>query len=73
MPNNEINIINFDWKNNPLVNWICQDADGEWWGFQDKPVIVDYTWIPSNPGSYWEMIERKEPNSKWKETLTKRP
>lgn len=72
MPNNENQSINFDWAKNPCVNWICQDSDGEWWAYQDKPVMADGAWIPSS-NSYWDLIESKNPNPNWKETLTARP
>ena len=35
----------------PLANWVAQDADGEWWGYHQKPTRLRKFWWPNAPES----------------------
>ena len=35
------------------VNWIAQDASGEWYGYRNKPVVEDYYWRTNDNSKYF--------------------
>ena len=61
-------------KNNnaiPLwVKWTAQDADGAWWGYSVEPLEFSDGWYENEVGQRIK-IKQSEPNSDWKNSLTK--
>lgn len=53
------------------VQWLAQDADGSWWGFEAEPHQADKSWYENEVGRYLR-LEAGEPNSKWQESLQRR-
>lgn len=52
------------------INWVAQDQNGEWWGFQCEPQTNETGW------SYTEdslklKLKREDPNLNWRDTLYK--
>ena len=54
----------------PWVNWLAQDADGVWWGYQVEPLQNHNGWYENEVGQIVRLTETK-PNSSWQSTLKK--
>jgi len=52
------------------VNWLAQDADGTWWGFEVEPLQHDTGWYENEIGRYIK-IESGACNPDWRDTLRK--
>jgi len=52
------------------VNWLAQDADGSWWGYQVEPLQHHNGWYENEVGKIVKLTIT-EPNSSWQSTLTK--
>ncbi len=52
------------------VNWLAQDADGAWWGFEQEPLQHDTGWYENEIGRYIK-LEAGKSNPEWRETLRK--
>jgi len=52
------------------VQWIAQDADGCWWGFEVEPLQHHQGWYENEVGRYIK-IENAPPNLDWKNSLVK--
>ena len=51
------------------VNWIAQDADGTWWGYEVEPLQHFSGWYENEVGQYIK-LGKEAPNKNWQETLT---
>lgn len=50
------------------VNWIAQDADGAWWGYEVEPLQHDHGWYENEVGRNIKLLVG-EINAEWRETL----
>lgn len=50
------------------VNWLAQDADGTWWGFEVEPNQSHIGWYENELGRYLK-IKRDVPNPDWEASL----
>ncbi len=81
MNRNTIEQILFDSKNSPLtpppppgsskaINWVAQDQNGIWWGFEQQPVVYNAGW--SNFQDTMKLkLKQESPNLEWRKTLHK--
>ena len=46
------------------VNWIAQDADGTWWGYEIEPLQHDKGWYENEVGQCVK-LKSMSPNTKW--------
>ena len=51
------------------VNWLAQDADGAWWGFEVEPHQHHAGWYENELGRCIR-IHLDSPNPNWAQTLT---
>jgi len=52
------------------VNWLAQDADGAWWGYEQEPLQHTIGWYENEIGRCVK-LETGEANPDWQETLCK--
>ena len=52
------------------VNWIAQDADGAWWGYQVEPLQNHSGWYENEIGRIVRLIDARS-NLNWQSTLKK--
>jgi len=52
------------------LNWIAQNANGIWWGFEIEPVLGGEDWENQQNGMKI-LLKEEAGNSNWKETLQK--
>ena len=52
------------------LNWIAQNEDGVWWGFEIEPVIGESVWENQNNGMKI-LLKEETSNKNWKDTLQK--
>jgi len=52
------------------VNWLAQDADGAWWGFEAEPHQHHTGWYENEIGRYIR-LESGLVNPAWQDTLQK--
>ena len=50
------------------VNWLAQDADGTWWGFEVEPNLSHHGWYENELGRYIR-LHRDAPNPAWEISL----
>ncbi|MDY6980165.1 MAG: hypothetical protein SV201_09800 [Pseudomonadota bacterium] len=50
------------------VNWIAQDANGNWWGYSAEPHRHDRGWYENEVGDC-QLLAAEQPNSNWQDTL----
>lgn len=53
------------------LNWIAQDENGVWWGFENKPVPGIHGWIDGLDGTKILLKQENRTNSEWRDTLQK--
>ncbi len=53
------------------VQWLAQDADGCWWGFEVEPLQNHHGWYENEIGKYIKVCN-DAPNSAWQDSLIKR-
>ena len=53
------------------VNWLAQDADGAWWGYEVEPLQFHRGWYENEVGRYIKVMQ-SDLNNNWKNTLIKR-
>lgn len=53
------------------VDWIAQDPDGSWWGFEAHPMIADYGWYENETGRYVRLGDGLA-NPQWRDSLRRR-
>jgi pSer/pThr/pTyr-binding forkhead associated (FHA) protein len=51
------------------LNWIAQDENGVWWGFENKPVPGIHGWIDALDGTKILLKQEIEQNTNWRDTL----
>ncbi|VAX00733.1 hypothetical protein MNBD_GAMMA21-277 [hydrothermal vent metagenome] len=51
------------------LNWIAQDANGVWWGFENKPVPGINGWIDGLDGTKILLKQDIVQNEQWRDTL----
>lgn len=52
------------------VNWLAQDADGAWWGYEAEPHQHDSGWYENEIGRYIK-LDSADINPGWRNTLQK--
>ena len=52
------------------INWIAQDQNGTWWGYQVEPLQNHHGWYENEVGHNVRLAEDL-PNDRWQETLQK--
>ena len=50
------------------VNWLAQDADGVWWGFEATPNEQHNGWYENEVGRYVR-LQQDAPNENWQDSL----
>lgn len=50
------------------VNWLAQDADGTWWGFEVEPNPSHQGWYENELGRYVKLVS-EAPNPAWDSSL----
>jgi hypothetical protein len=50
------------------INWLAQDADGTWWGFEVEPNLSHCGWYENELGRYLK-IRQAAPNPDWQASL----
>lgn len=53
------------------LNWISQDENGVWWGFENKPTVGLNGWIDSLDGTKILLKQDNQNNPAWRDTLQK--
>jgi len=53
------------------LNWIAQDENGVWWGFENKPVPGIHGWIDGLDGTKILLKQENLTNMGWRDTLQK--
>lgn len=53
------------------VQWLAQDADGTWWGYEAEPLQRDGGWYENEVGRYVRLAQG-DPNPRWQQTLSRR-
>lgn len=51
------------------LNWIAQDENGVWWGFENKPVPGIHGWIDGLDGTKILLKQENANNPAWRDTL----
>ncbi len=51
------------------LNWIAQDANGVWWGFENKPVPGINGWIDGLDGTKILLKQDINENEQWRDTI----
>lgn len=51
------------------LNWIAQDENGVWWGFENKPVPGIHGWIDGLDGTKILLKQENGTNPQWRDTL----
>lgn len=59
---------NIDGEIPDWVQWLAQDADGTWWGFEAEPNEGDCSWYENEVGRYCR-LGREGPNPRWQRSL----
>ena len=52
------------------VNWVAQDADGTWWGYQVEPLQNHHGWYENEVGQNIRLT-KEAANRDWENTLKK--
>lgn len=52
------------------VEWLAQDADGAWWGYECEPNEFDHGWYENELGRSVK-IQHCASNSHWRDSLCK--
>jgi hypothetical protein len=53
------------------VNWLAQDADGTWWGYEVEPLQHFSGWYENEVGQCI-LLGKGEANRRWQDTLRKK-
>ena len=48
------------------VNWLAQDADGTWWGYEIEPLRHDTGWYENEIGQYIK-LKKLTASSHWRQ------
>ena len=52
------------------VQWLAQDADGAWWGFEVEPNQSHQGWYENELGRCLK-LQQETPNPDWQHSLTR--
>lgn len=52
------------------VEYIAQDADGQWWAYETEPNLSHLSWYENEVGQILK-LEKDKPNINWLQTLQK--
>ncbi|WP_455207651.1 hypothetical protein [Kaarinaea lacus] len=52
------------------VNWVAQDPDGAWWGYECEPLQHDNGWYENEVGRNIK-LQSAQANARWHSTLRK--
>lgn len=52
------------------VNWIAQDKNGAWWGYQVEPLQNHQGWYENEVGQFINLGSDQQ-NPEWQHSLTK--
>ena len=64
-------MINTDKQELPdWVQYIAQDADGQWWAYQTEPNLSHISWYENEVGQILK-LEKDAPNPDWQTSLQK--
>lgn len=55
----------------PWIQWLAQDEDGAWWGFEVEPLLADHGWYENEVGRYLK-LGSEEANPQWRNSLSRR-
>jgi len=50
------------------VNWLAQDADGQWWGYSVEPLQHDKGWYENEVGRHVRLMSGDK-NKDWRHSL----
>jgi hypothetical protein len=50
------------------VQWLAQDADGTWWGYEVEPLQRDHGWYENEVGRHVR-LHQEAANAYWARTL----
>lgn len=53
------------------LNWIAQDENGVWWGFENEPIAGVHGWLDTLDGTKILLKQESKSNTDWRETLRK--
>ncbi len=68
-PDNYMDLIDLDLPG--WVNWLAQDADGQWWGYEVEPHQHHQGWYENELGRHIK-TNKTAANQDWKNSLQKR-
>jgi pSer/pThr/pTyr-binding forkhead associated (FHA) protein len=57
--------------NKKTLNWIAQDENGVWWGFENEPIAGVHGWLDTMDGTKILLKQENRHNSNWRDTLRK--
>lgn len=53
------------------LQWIAQDENGVWWGFENEPIPGVHGWMDESDGRKVLLKQERQNNAAWKDTLRK--
>ncbi|MBI3560111.1 MAG: FHA domain-containing protein [Gammaproteobacteria bacterium] len=57
--------------NKKTLNWIAQDENGVWWGFENEPITGVHGWLDTLDGTKILLKQESKANPGWRDTLRK--
>jgi hypothetical protein len=54
------------------VEWVAQDPDGSWWGYEHEPLAHDGGWYENEVGRCLKIVEQA-PGADWRTSLQRVP
>lgn len=57
--------------NKKTLNWIAQDENGVWWGFENEPITGVHGWLDTMDGTKILLKQENRHNINWRDTLRK--
>jgi len=55
--------------NKKTLNWIAQDENGVWWGFENEPIAGVHGWLDTTDGTKILLKQESRQNAGWRDTL----
>ncbi|MDH5517001.1 MAG: hypothetical protein OEY36_04150 [Gammaproteobacteria bacterium] len=52
------------------VNYVAQDADGQWWGYETEPNLSHISWYENEVGRIVK-LDKTKAQSHWQQSLLK--
>ncbi len=53
------------------LNWIAQDENGVWWGFENEPIPGVHGWLDTLDGTKILLKQESKSNAQWRDSLRK--